>query len=83
MSSAATLKRFFEEKDLEHRTYSIKHNGSVHMIEYDFLIDVITKHTPDHEQKKILGIIVQIDFKNGDIHHFLEQLATGYVKTNY
>lgn len=53
------------------------------MVECDFLIDVITNHTPDHEQKKILDIIFQIDFKNGDVHHFLEHLATGYVKTNY
>lgn len=48
------------------------------MIKYDFLIDVIIM-----SKKKILGIIVQIDFKNGDVHHFLEHLATGYVKTNY
>ncbi|WP_138753582.1 hypothetical protein [Paenibacillus sinopodophylli] len=77
------LKLFFEEKELEARTFSILHNDNVHMIESDFLIDVILNHTSVEEQRKILEAIVVIDFKNGDINHFLEHLAKGYVVNHF
>lgn len=53
------------------------------MVESDFLINVIVNSTPEHEQRKILEIIVAIDFKNGDVNHFLEHLGKGYVVNNF
>lgn len=83
MQAKQALKYFFEEKQLEHRTFAVEHNGTVHMIESDFLQDVIVNHTPAHEQEQIRAIIAQIDFRNGDVNHFLEHLAVSYVKNNF
>ena len=41
-------------------------------------VGVVVEHiaiAPKHEQKKIRDILVQIDFKNGDILHFFKHLA--------
>ncbi|MGO4699482.1 hypothetical protein AB4Z50_35195 [Paenibacillus sp. 2TAB26] len=81
--SKKKLKTFFDEKELEPRTFSISHNEKVHMVESDFLINLIVNSTPEHEQRKILEMIVAIDFKNGDVNHFLEHLAKGYVVNNF
>ncbi|OME69775.1 hypothetical protein BK120_33765 [Paenibacillus sp. FSL A5-0031] len=81
--SKKKLKTFFDEKELEPRTFSISHNEKVHMVESDFLINLIVNSTPEHEQRKILEKIVAIDFKNGDVNHFLEHLAKGYVVNNF
>lgn len=76
------LKTYFKEKELEPRTFSVTHNGNVHMIESDFLINVIVNSILENEQRIILDFIVAIDFKNGDVNHFLEHLAKGYVENN-
>lgn len=83
MQAKEALKRFFEEKQIENRTFVIEHNGRIHMVDTDFLKDVIVNHTPPHEQEQIRAIIAQIDFRNGDVNHFLEHLAKAYVKTNF
>ena len=83
MQAKQALKYFFEEKQLEHRTFVVEHNGMFHIIESDFLQDVIVNHTPPHEQEEIRKIIAQIDFRNGDVNHFLNHLAVAYVKTNF
>lgn len=77
------LKTYFEEKMLRELTFEIEHNGTKHFVENGFVIDLIVNHTIGDEQRKIRDIICQIDFKNGNVNHFLEHLATGYVKTNY
>jgi hypothetical protein len=77
------LKRFFEEKELEDRTFAVDHNDFMHMVESDFLKDIIVNHTPTIEQKQIWTIITKSDFKDGDINHFLGHLATGYIRTNF
>jgi hypothetical protein len=82
-AAQAALKLFFEEKEIEHRTFHVSHNEQSHMIESDFLQDVIINHTPKNEQEKIRAVIAQIDFRNGDVNHFLEHLANAYVKTNF
>jgi hypothetical protein len=83
MSTKVTLKKFFEEKGLDSRTYEVSRKDTTHFVESEFLIDVIVNHTPPVEQEKILDTIVKIDFQNGDVHHFLKHLATAYVQTNY
>lgn len=72
------IERFFDEKDLTPRTYTIEHDGLSHIISSDTVIELI--HTaPSNEQEKIASILRQIDYRNGDVHHFLEHLATGYI----
>lgn len=77
------LDDFFNEKDIEPRTFEVKHDGTVHLVDNAFLIEVICQSTPRTEQEQIAGILRQIDFKNGDVNHFLAHLAEGYVKNNY
>ena len=85
MRTKEYLERFFEETDKipEGYTFIVEHNKQTHMIDADFLIDVIINHTPNHEQKKIADIIRYIDFRNGNIMHFLEHLAKAYVMNNF
>jgi len=73
---------FLEEKNLPFKSFTIEHNGEQHIIDTDFIIDLI-KNCSDAEQASIKNTIVKIDFNNGDVNHFFEHLATGYIKTNY
>jgi hypothetical protein len=77
------LNVFFEEKALDERTYEIENDGMTHFVESEFVIEVIKNSTSAAEQEQIANIIRKIDFMNGDVHHFLQHLATGYVKNNY
>jgi hypothetical protein len=81
-ATAKYLETFFEEKALDERVYEIEHDEMTHFVESDFVIELIKKSSTG-EQEKIAHIIRRLDFANGDIHHFLKHLATGYVKTNY
>ena len=67
--------RYFNEKDLDNQVYEITTpNGTMNLIETDMVIAKI-KTTQGEEAKKIEAIIRQIDYLNGDIHHFLRHLA--------
>lgn len=74
---------FFEEKDLPNAQWEIEHEGQVHLVDSEFIQEVIIKSTPTHEQKGIQNVLVKIDFKDGDVNHFLRHLAEGYVINNY
>lgn len=78
-----TLKTFFEEKRLEDRIYSVSHGSKVHVVESGFVIDLIVNHSSEAEKEQIWPILSKLDFLNGNIHHFLEHLAKGYVLTNF
>lgn len=83
MNAKQALKFFFEEKEIEPRTFAISHGGQTHMVESEFLQNVIVNHTPANEQERILDIIAQIDFRNGDVNPFLEHLARTYIMIKY
>lgn len=79
MTAKTYLKRFFEEKEIKNVNYEIKDkNGFVHIFDNQVVIDRIL-HTSSQEQNQIANIIRKIDFKNGDIHHFLKYLAKAMV----
>ena len=73
---------FLEEKNLPYAFFEVEHNGQTHMIDTDFVVELI-KTTAPAEQAQIKNIIVQIDFKNGNVNHFFEHLAKGYVANNF
>lgn len=83
MNIQQTLKTFFEEKQLLYKEWNFEVNGTIHFIDNEFVIDLICNYSSLLEQSKILDTIIMIDFKNGDINHFLEHLAKGYLMTNY
>ncbi|WP_175537542.1 hypothetical protein, partial [Mycobacterium tuberculosis] len=65
------LRQFFEEKDLPEFTHVVNHNGTTHIIDSERIQEIIVNETPESEQKDIYEMIVKIDFKNGDVNHFL------------
>lgn len=82
MRTQEYLERFFEEKEIHYDVFEVKHNGKVHLIDNEMIIDLILYRTPLPEQKKIVDILRKIDFANGNVNHFLQHLANAFVKTN-
>lgn len=75
MTTATYLSTFFAEKDLEERTYeATAPDGTLHLIPTGCVIEAIMR-APEGEQAQIAGVLRQIDFKNGNVHHFLNHLA--------
>lgn len=73
------LNTFIDEKGINRdRILEVESNdpifGDLHLIP----VEVVLEHmliAPAHEQAKIKDILVQIDFANGDVYHFLNHLA--------
>ena len=78
MNAAEYFARFFEEKNLPCKTWEIEHDGTVHFINSDVVIEAI-KGTTGSEASKIATILRKIDFANGDVYHFLRHLAEALV----
>jgi len=69
------LYTFFEEKDLPEKNFKVVDNrGVTHFIPNTVVIEHIAQ-TSSSERRKIEDVIRKIDFKNGDVNHFLEHLA--------
>lgn len=80
--TAEYFENFFNEKEIRYEEWTIEHNGQLHFIDTDFVIELI-KGTSGNEAKQIRDILIKIDFMNGNVSHFLRHLAEGYIKTNY
>lgn len=80
MQAQKFLERFFEEKVIPYKVFEIKQGAVTHLIDNEAIIDLIL-NAPTHEQKQISDIIRRIDFANGDLNHFLEHLAKGFLET--
>ncbi|MBU1566853.1 MAG: hypothetical protein KJ630_14675 [Proteobacteria bacterium] len=71
---------FLDEKNLPYVAWEIVDRaGNTHFIDCEAVIETI-KNAPTEELKKIKNIIVQIDFRNGDVNHFFRHLAHGIVE---
>lgn len=77
------LQTFFAEKDFEIRTYEVVSptTGDTHLIGTDVVIERILS-TQGDERQQVTGILQQLDFRNGDFHHFFTHLATA-LAANY
>jgi len=74
---------FFEEKKIPPKTFEVKDkHGNTHFIDNEFVISLI-KSASQEEKKKIEQVLRKIDFHNGDVNHFLEHLAKGYIATHF
>lgn len=69
------LEALFKEKNIELET-SIEVQGAsgTNFMTLENVVDAIVT-APKHEQREIKDILVQIDFKNGDVFHFMKHLA--------
>ena len=70
------LQTFFTEKDFEIQTYEVEANGMAHIITTDVVIEAILR-TVGQERQGVENILLQLDVRNGDFHHFFRHLATG------
>ena len=81
MSEQRYLETFFREKDITYKMYEVEDDGPMgnHLIDSEMVIDLIL-HAPEGEQATVAHTLRQIDFRNGDVHHYLEFLAGCFVK---
>jgi hypothetical protein len=71
-----SLQTFFKEKDFDIRTYEVEANGTSHIITTDVVIAAIHRSS-GREREQIIATLQQLDFRNGDFHHYFKHLATG------
>lgn len=72
-----------EEKDLIDEQIVVTHNGNVHIVDVEFLIELIESLAEDEQKLNIKNTFCLIDFKNGNLMNYLEFLAKAYVETNF
>ena len=82
MKTQEYLQKFFEEKALEEKVYAVEYGRHLHFIETEIVINLIMEAHP-LEQEQIANVLRIIDFHDGDVHHFLNHLAEGFIKTHY
>lgn len=74
------LKMFFAEKDIDQdEGFVIEGPSGPNHMTYGVVIEHITI-APKEEQKAIGDMIRRIDFKNGDVKHYLRHLAQAIAK---
>ena len=74
------LNTFIDESDLDRdHVFEIEHGGAVHTMEFEVLVGSIIA-LPAEYQKKIKGKIVSIDKHSGEVMHYLNHVAEGFVK---
>lgn len=71
-----------EEKGILNNEFEVTHNGMTHFMNVEIVIELI-ESAPKHEQRKIKDTFSMIDFKNGDLMHYIKFLAEAFVKMNY
>lgn len=79
-SFATWLTAFVEEKDLDLcHLFQVETTQYTHLIPLHKVLDAARFARPD-EQDKIKDILVQLDFRNGDVMHFFNHLAGGVAR---
>lgn len=76
------LETFFEEKEVPYTEWEIEHNGQIHFINSDFVIEAILA-TQGNERNKIAGTLFALDFKNASIVDYLHFLAKCMIKEQF
>lgn len=74
------LRDFFAEKDIEAKIFEKKaSDGTPHFIPNEVVVEHMTRVSAA-EAEALAGILRQIDFRNGDVNHFLEHLSGALVE---
>lgn len=74
MTFSKWIETFVNEKNLMNETIQVEGNSGTNHIPVEILLEYMN-NTSKEEQKQIKNILVQIDFKNGDVMHFFNHLA--------
>lgn len=74
------FRTFLDEKDLETVEFMTTIGNDIHVYDnYDVAEWIINNMSPA-DQAKVKEKIVYIDFKNGDVNHFLEYIGKGFAE---
>ena len=79
---ATFFRKMIEEKDLLNEVISVEHDKIQHIVEVSFLLEVI-ENASEREKEQIKNTFSIIDFKNGNLMHYLKFLAEAYISNNY
>jgi hypothetical protein len=74
---------FFTEKDLPTATWEFHTATDVHIISSADVIEILQQLPEDPGARKIADTLRVLDFRNGDILHYLQFLARGLIQTTY
>ena len=83
MATKAGKKTFvrimLEEKGLMEKDFEVNDFEYYHIIEMETLV-LFIESLPKEMYNQVKNMLSMIDFKNGNIMHYMEHLAKGYVK---
>lgn len=82
MEQKSFFRRMIEEKELLDEVISIEHNGYQHIVEVAYLLELI-ESTNEKDREHIKNTFSIIDFRNGNLMHYLKFLANAYISTNF
>jgi hypothetical protein len=74
-------RKMIEEKGLLEACFNVTVEGVFHHIEMEVLLQFIESIKDVHIKKTIRNTLSIIDFKNGDIMHYMTHLAEGFALT--
>ena len=72
--TSAYLKNYFKNKDIPNERWEMVVNGVRHVLDSDYIIDLILKSNPE-EQKVFAESLRELDEHDCDIRDFLKHLA--------
>ena len=76
------LNTFIDQNDLDRSyVFDIDHEDKNHLMSFEVLLESISS-LPEKYQKKIKNKLVAIDSENGDLMHYLNWVALGFIKYN-
>ena len=75
MTFTKWINTFIEEKNINlEDTFEVEGPSGTNVIPYGVIVEHILI-APKHEQANIKNVIVNIDFRNGDVKHFFRHLG--------
>lgn len=75
------LEKFFAEKEIPFTHWEIEHNGVMHSIDSDVVIEAILS-TVGVERSRVAGTLFMLDFNNASIVDYLHFLAKAMICNN-
>lgn len=76
------FRRMLEEKELMDVHFVINYKGQNHYMNTGVVLELIESST-EEEQSAVKDVFSKIDFKNGDLMHFIKYLGNAYIVSNY
>jgi hypothetical protein len=75
------LRNFFAEKDIPETTFEkVSRSGTTHFVDNAVVVEHLNVIEDESILRGIEDTLRKIDFRNGDVNHFLEHLAGAVVE---